>query len=101
METGRTEEAEAEQKVEERGQRRRWRRRRSSSTKHGFPGPHHACACVVKRNIKYSLLLPLDTGFILVEGESQHSAEHQAGWLAGEGTGPELEECDRDGVKTD
>lgn len=78
METGRTEEAEAEQKVEERGQRRR-----SSSTKHGFPGPHHACACVVKRNIKYSLLLPLDTGFILVEGESQHSAEHQAGCLAG------------------
>lgn len=32
-------------------------------------GLHHACANIIKHNMKYSLLLPLDTGFIFVEGK--------------------------------
>ncbi len=35
----------------------------------GTAGLHRACAYIIKHNMKYSLLLPLDTGFILVEGK--------------------------------
>lgn len=35
----------------------------------GRSGLHYACAHIIKHNIKYSLLLPLDTGFIFVEGK--------------------------------
>lgn len=34
----------------------------------GSPGLHHAYVCIIKHYMKYSLLLPPDTGFIFVEG---------------------------------
>ena len=40
----------------------------------GSPGLHHACVRIVKHNMKYSILLPLDTGFIFVEGKSPRRA---------------------------
>lgn len=54
----------------------------------------HACARIVKHNMKYSLVLPLDTEFIFVEGKSPRrpgsvkaSSQQNTGRLAGkEGT---------------
>lgn len=46
---------------------------KSSSTKYDQPGSpalHHARAYIIKHRMKYSLLLPLDAGFIFVEGKS-------------------------------
>ena len=33
-------------------------------------GLHHACAHIIKHNMKYSLLLPPNTGFIFAEDKS-------------------------------
>lgn len=71
----------------------------------GRSGLHHACAYIIQHNIKYSLLLPLDTGFIFVEGKPPRkpaslkvSTQQNTVRLAGKGQG-EKEECKRHSVK--
>lgn len=68
----------------------------------GSSGLHHACAHIIKHNMKYSLLLPLDAEFIFVEGKPPRrpasvkvSTQQNTGRLAGKGLGERWRECDR------
>lgn len=68
----------------------------SQGTTEGSSDLHHACAHIVKHNMKYSLLLPPNTGFIFVEGKSpRRPASLKVSTQQNTG-GDWVRDCDRD-----
>lgn len=53
-----------------RGEKASGRAARQSTISLACPALHHARVYIIKHRMKYSLLLPLDAGFIFVEGKS-------------------------------